>query len=233
MGQTSSVIENVSYIYAESDNLSVPIFAIDSNNVKTRATAEQWAGGYNRPANKIAEYKLPNNIVTNLAIYDVSHRMNNIVYKVIQDGKYKFDMYQDSMLDIIKNSSIVKGVIECPMIWLRIGSQTKIYRMHSEFHDQCVISESLKGKPIPTKELKSGYLYKNRCGDDFSYFGRCEYKGKKYHVLGQSFNKFDSIVLSQSPKFVKECGTSNMKLDKNIIMDYRYGNVITEGITFE
>ncbi len=161
----------------------LPSYCSDSDNSKTLETGEKWAKGYATwcvktkkyiydPVTKISRTNEPINGVRIVSLEKRSQ--GGRAYKVVTKEGYYFDIREDILLDIISNSSITKSVINCDLLWCKIGSEMKLIRVDSDLHKHAIESQEIKNAgPIPANKLIAGRIYENRKGEKLLFLGNC------------------------------------------------------------
>lgn len=140
-------------------------------------------------------------------------RTNVIVWKVVflfEEKYYLFDLRSDALFDIMMNGEIKDGQILAPLIWVVVGSETKIVLLGGSIYKQIQEIENSK-RAEKIKELEIGGIYEDWKEQNFVYYGE-KYclniidKGdgerilRRYHPNGIDF----SIISKPKVKIVKK-----------------------------
>ncbi len=146
---------------------------------KSIETGIKWAGG----PGYAFQFEEENTELTDIQILGLERRsQGGRAYKVlIPNSNFKnfdkdlplvFDLREDSLTYAMINSSIVKGVIQTPMRWGTIGSQTMLLPTESDIWETLEDRNVLRTLPkISYKELKPFNLYRNKQGKNIVYLG--------------------------------------------------------------
>ena len=186
-------------------------------NETVRATAENWAKGWHGNT-KYHVIKTTSDTFTGARITEIDWRDSNggnawkmeidcEIYTTKTTGKYEtviFDLREDKLLEILQNSSVVKGVIQCPLVVVARGA----FAMEGGgFHKDFIKSQEVKTlKKIPISQLQIGVSYSTGSvkSEPLLYLGKMEtqnYWGeeRKGHVFAamRSYEDSDSRHLDQ------------------------------------
>lgn len=177
-------------------------FPVISEN--SRKTAISWSG-------EKEPVEFPDELV-NLCVDGIEDRMNNKIFKLYAlrkiDGKMcrvYFDMYADSMLDVLQNGSVSEGVIKTPVV---VIGRSKLAVKGGELHTAYLKEQSIKNtKAISAKELEVGKIYGTKSPTEglFLYLGRPRGVG---HIMIDV--KFDGDKYELYP-WAKILNTVNLK----------------------
>lgn len=189
-------------------------------NEKQRQTAIKWSGS--------EKYiRIPDEL-TGVSIVGWEDRMNNKILKVrYQTSGYNllFDLYIDALVEILKYSSVIKGVIQDPLVfldggklWLKNGIEHKLYLDRKEEQEQ---TRGLKR--IPVSQLQLGHIYKNvPNGHGYIYLGKSDsglFKCIDVLVFDDDHGGFEAPVDFRDIKTLNFKYDTNIKVSKNEILE--------------
>lgn len=148
----------------------IPAYVADSLSKNSIESGRNWAKYSRRyntsSAGDLKEEERDNIPFSNLIITGLDYRgEGGRAYKVKTSDNYYFDFREDVLIDVIKNSEIIKGEIKGEFIWGKVGSQMKIVKVGSGLYDGLVRgTEKSKLNPIKSNNLKVGGLYESKSG---------------------------------------------------------------------
>ncbi len=146
-------------------NVITESFCIDSKKTKTINKRTKYLTNHQ-------SVELTNEPKSGYKIKEFKYRHYGTLYKCTSPEGYNFDLQANVVLDIITNVGINSGVINCPLIWVRTGSVTKLIRYQSELYKNIIdYMTSPKVTPIAIKDLKEGVIYQNKTGKCYAYLG--------------------------------------------------------------
>lgn len=158
----------------------VPAFVCDADKKETKETALSWAKVYDEKESP-ATFEVDNTeeFTKNTFIVGFEKRSEGgFAWKVIinyHNTNYLFDFRHDTLFDVMRNSQIKLGKIECPLVWARVASQMKLIRKESEIYNKLIELNEKKQLPnILAKDLVLNGLYENTNGEKFIYVGEVE-----------------------------------------------------------
>lgn len=143
-------------------------------------TAKYWAGeGYK-------EYRYQNTF-DDVRILDLDRRSQGgraykIIITTLNGHEFVCDLREDTLLDVIKNSSIQNGGrLMGKFSWIQNGSQCTLIRVDSDIWNEVQQQMEAKGKKIiPKRSLEFGHLYSSS-GGSFAIF-IAEVFSRKYDI---------------------------------------------------
>jgi len=158
---------------ADKQRMVRPTFVVDSINEKTLATAETWAGGYQKDQTAYDITVLPNNPIESVELIDLDRRgRGGRAWKVLIDGAYYVDMREDVLLESLVNGPGVQdGMILGPFIWASAGQGLKLTRMESGDHKRAENLQKLSKATIKKKDLVVGGVYANASDSRYTFLG--------------------------------------------------------------
>lgn len=174
-------------------------------------TAKYWAGeGYK-------EYRYQNTF-DDVRILDLDRRsQGGRAYKIIikvEDGhEFICDLREDTLLDVIKNSSIERGgYLLGNFSWVMVGSQCTLVRIGSDIWNEAQKQNVAKAaKKIPNASLKFGHLYMT-AGGDLAIFIAKVYQ-KTYQV---DLNRSSLIPSESTISSLLFCNVNNKEDAQNV-----------------
>lgn len=149
----------------------IPCFPVDKDSSTSLNTAREWAG-FSNGQGSIKEIERDNDPFS-VSICSMEKReRGGRAYKVITDDGFYFDLREDVLLDVLLNSQVKGGRIECQFIWGKLGSQMKLVRVGSELHKALSQAGERKvTRKIKPADLKLGGIYSNVKGERFLILG--------------------------------------------------------------
>lgn len=157
----------------------IPAFVCPADRPKSIETGKRWAEGYytwpktDKTRDTVEIVEMENKPFTGIRIFNLEVRNEGgRAYKVATEDGYWFDLREDVLLDVIRNTGIKKGgVLNGEFIWATVGSQNKIIRVGSSLHKECLEDQKTRNSPIKQSEYEVGRSYSNNNGN-FIYLGR-------------------------------------------------------------
>lgn len=149
-----------------------------TDKVKNQLKKEVLA---NKP-DDVIEITVPNDPVEGLMLNNLEIRQEGgRAYKVLvsirdpETGEL-YDLYvdlrEDTMMDILMNSTVSSGVLDGKYVWAVIGSETKLIRVGSAVHKLIVAHEAkMAQESLGKKALQVGHLYEDKQGSKFLFVG--------------------------------------------------------------
>ena len=118
--------EKIIIVYRiEENNKYKEAFVVPEDNMKVLDTVIKWASSsyYNSTTNKTENYKFGQitieNKPCNVKIIDIDYRGNGgRAWKVIFNDKFKVDLRENVLLELITNKNINNGETENKLIWV-------------------------------------------------------------------------------------------------------------------
>ncbi|AMM45003.1 hypothetical protein SP15_203 [Bacillus phage SP-15] len=158
---------------------------------KSDYTARIWASDLQRTEPVIFEFS---NEFEDVVLIDLDKRgQGGRAYQVVikvEDKSFRVDLREDSLMDILLNSSINRGKLEGTYTFIRKSSQVHLIRVGSEYYIKAQKEKPKhEMKPIPKSELKIGHLYETRGGNQEVYLGDIY----KHAVIGLKGNTVNSV----------------------------------------
>jgi len=138
----------------------IDIFPVDATNPKTLETALSWVK--NGKENTYAQTPCDNVPIEDVVIKTLEHRgEGGRAYKILINNKYRYDLREDVLMDVILNEGIdAGGRLKGKFVFGIIGSQMKLILIGSKlYNDACVVDIKRKEKPI--KNFKPGHIYES------------------------------------------------------------------------
>jgi hypothetical protein len=224
--------ENITF-YCQAEKLNINVehtntvikdifnsFPIDP--VKDAATAKKWAIGYGKNSlDQPIQFFFKNEPIKNVKIVQSEDRYRgNTVYKAIVRDRFYVDLSSETLMDIISNSSIVNGVIQCEMVFVKQNSM-KLIRYGGAVYNEFVKKEI--ATPIKISDIKPGNYYRtNRA--TFAYLSdkQCveinieeQWKAGQVIKTKKYFDKF---------YFASEIGLDNLATQEISINEDKHNN---------
>lgn len=157
MKQTSKVVKNIKYFCRPTNHEFVNIkrtkeklrlysaYPIELGSPET--AAHTWAVGYDQTVPII--FQSDNNLITSVFVLGLEHRgRGGRAYKVtfsISDqltnsiiDNICVDLREDVLLDAVQNSTIDRGIVYGPFLWIKNGAQMKLVRENSPQHQKAL-----------------------------------------------------------------------------------------------
>jgi len=187
----------------DSDDNIMDVFPVEKGNDKTLKRAIDWAKGWRTCTYK--QFFVPNEKFENLTITDLEQRgEGGRAYKVVlelDNSKYRFDLRENILMDIIKHQGIGKGgLLKGPFKFVLVGSQMKLMYIDGDIYKDATERDAERtGKRILDNELVIGGVYQSLNGNMSVYLGKgykLQYEQDKSH-----FEKFFRVIkVKKSPK---------------------------------
>lgn len=158
-------------------------FPINPDSEKRHETARNWAssrGWGSNSNNAFNIYEYDNKGFDHVVIESLEYRgEGGRAYNVTlhHDGhKFKVDLREDALMDIIKNAGIkAGGRLNGTYAFITGTGQTYLIRENSEAHKRAIAETQRLAKipttPIKKGDLKPGYLYETISGEKAIYLG--------------------------------------------------------------
>lgn len=190
-------------------------FPVDSSSDKT--TALEWVRGH-----KHKQFTFPNKNFDNLIITNLEQRgEGGRAYKVVLNNKFRFDLRENVLMDIIKHQGIGKnGLLIGPFKFVQVGSQTKLMFTDGDLFKDATQrdKERTQIKKIPDNELTIGGIYQSLNGSTSIYLGKgfkLQYEQNNSY-LDKSFTitkvkKSPKQMIWYKPHFSTDLSADNIK----------------------
>ena len=167
------------------DNEVYNAFPVNADVSSAVATALEW--GSNTYLKKqdseesVIIYELDNTGFIDAKIVDLSIRSEGgRAYKTILNNMFYVDLREKTLIQIIKNHRIDKGIINVPLVYIQVGSQMTLVIRDSIEHKQAISQNNIREKKNITK-YKIGHIYKSLSGNYGIYLG--EYYVREYKCI--------------------------------------------------
>jgi hypothetical protein len=201
---------------------ATPGFPVDANNKKRIDTARMWARNRGRRYGRsrdteveIKEEKYDNSPMT-LRVVNIEYRSRGgLVFKVVDQRGYLFDLREDVLLDAVINPGVEPGgQLGGGYVWGVLGSQTRLVRYGSDLYDDLVESGKLRDlKKISLKALKPNTFYETRRGEIGLFVGFITSIGNYGWSGSSSRIKKAMLWLIIRPQYSKDEGTESQLIE--------------------
>lgn len=162
---------------ATEDIKVIPAFVADAEKPNTIAKGETWAKSMIRRSiskdGPVVKETIKNIPFSGLKIISLVRRGEGRAYKVLTKEGYYFDLREDVLLDIMRNTGIEKGaMLNGEYIWAKIAGRSKIVRVGSELYNELIKNNNAyEKKKIPNSKLIPGHIYRSKSGTIALYLG--------------------------------------------------------------
>ena len=160
MKQNSKVVKNIKYFCRSTNHVSInserkkeklrlySAYPIELGSPET--AAHTWAVGYVGYDQTVPIiFQSNNNLITSVFVLGLEHRgRGGRAYKVtfsISDqltnsiiDNICVDLREDVLLDAVQNSTIDRGIVYGPFLWIKNGAQMKLVRENSPQHQKAL-----------------------------------------------------------------------------------------------
>jgi len=219
--------EKIIIVYRiEENNKYKEAFVVPEDNMKVLDTVIKWASSsyYNSTTNKTENYKFGQitieNKPCNVKIIDIDYRGNGgRAWKVIFNDKFKVDLRENVLLELITNKNINNGETENKLIWVRIGGNSKLIVYDSIKYKEILKTNLEKNKLKYLNNIDELQYYENRFGKEFLYLGLVSVNFRNVYCKILYFDKdYTTIEITKNPpKFVKKLDIEQKLTKQNII----------------
>ena len=205
-------------------------FPVEKGNEKTLKRAIEWASckhwGRRIPHK---EFEFPNENFQDLHLTDLEIRgEGGRAYKVVLEidkNKFRFDLREDILMDVIKYQGIGKGgILKGPFKFVTVGSQTKLMYTDGNVYKEAVERDKERtGKRIMNEDLVIGGVYQTLNGSTAVYLGQGYQLNFKRSSRLEKFCKIEEVsksskkMLWYKPYFYGDSTFEQMKRDFSYI----------------
>lgn len=165
--------ETLRYIFPK-DEADDSAFVTADGNKKTEETGRYWAN--NRAAILAYQKKIPNLGIEELVVpntpLDATIKSLEIrgeggraykVYIEIAGRDFMVDLREDTLMEVIKYYGIKPGgILDCKLVWARIGSSMKLVVDGGTIHLELLATQKLT--KIKNADMQIGYEYQTKSG---------------------------------------------------------------------
>ena len=160
-------------IILRSDNKAFPVL----KGSTSLETARGWGARYLRQGEQhtYEEFEIYN-MIENAKIVSIDGRdcTGGNVWKIeatVNDKQAIFDLREEYLLEILQESSVINGIIQCPLVLI---SRNQFVMREGKWHKDYLRSVDIKNmKKITNKNLQIGYLYSLDNENWHVYLGKC------------------------------------------------------------
>lgn len=170
-------------------------------------TAQKWAKGRSSEG-EVIKFTY-HNMFDRVKLIGLDKRSEGgRAYQVLiahDDKIFKVDLREDSLLDIILNSTIHLGELSGEYAFIQSSSQVKLIRIGSKEYEEAKLGLAKSElKKIPNSELVIGHLYENRSGQCSVYLGPVyEQTSSRRQVKKLAFLKYSGYYEGQVEEYLR------------------------------
>lgn len=170
----------------------IPVFPTEAGASKAVLdTARRWTdtrGWGEKNTVFVSSPEVPEeNLFRDLKVIDfVVRDHGGRAWKVIDSKNRMFDVREDVLHEAMLHGRFQNGRLEgMEFQWARVGSQMKLVRVGSKFHQACKVASTRNAKS-KIKDLEVGAVYRNRKGEYLLWLGK---EVQKVETIGELYER--------------------------------------------